>query len=80
MTLRRGGREMGEAMNRPMTAYAAGVLLDFKKLATLHPGRGRGGIRSNKWTQIVHFNSSCRIASSSNCSLLKKKMGLTPRN
>ena len=80
MTLRRGGREMGEVMNRPKTAYAAGVLLGFKILATLHPGQGRGGIRSSKWTQIVHFNSSCRITSSSNHSPLKKKMGLTPRN
>lgn len=34
---------MGEAMNRPKPAYAAGVLLGFKILATLHPGQGRGG-------------------------------------
>ena len=75
MTLRRGGREMGEGMNRSKTACAAGVLLGFKILATLHRRRGRSGIRSNKWTQIMHFNSSCRIASSSNRSPLKKKMG-----
>jgi hypothetical protein len=42
VTLRRGGREMGEAMDRPKTAYAAGVLLVFKILATLHPGRDEG--------------------------------------
>jgi hypothetical protein len=32
VTLSRGGREMGEVMDRAKTAYATGVVLDFKNL------------------------------------------------
>jgi hypothetical protein len=49
---------MGEATDRPKTAYAAGVVLGFKNLQLfIQDGTKGGGIRSNKWTQIVHFNS-----------------------
>jgi hypothetical protein len=80
VTLRRGGREMGEAMDREKTAYTTGVVLDFKNLQLFIQDGDEAAPDPTNGPQTVHFNSSYRIASGSNRSTLKEKMGRKPRN
>jgi hypothetical protein len=55
VTLRRGEKEMGEAMDRAKDCVHNRSHTRFQKLATLHPGCGRGSTRSNKWTSDRAF-------------------------
>ena len=80
MTLHKGGREMGEAMDRAKTAHATGVVLDFKNLQLFIQDGDEVASDPTNGPQTVHFNSSYRIASGSNRSVLKEKMGRKPRN
>ena len=80
MTLHRGGREMSEGMDRPKTAYTAGVLLDFETTCHSLSGTGTRGHQIKQMDPDCAFQLFMQDILELEPQSLKKEMGLTPGN